>query len=94
MIRTITHEFQACCFLCSAVPHLVLLQSSFFKDGKQRLQTSLIFALLIKRNSDKDCIGEGFDDFQENSFLVQPSVSVWACFPNILKFVFNHSFST
>lgn len=34
-------------------PHLpVLLQSSFFKAGKQGLQISLIFARLIKGNGD------------------------------------------
>lgn len=35
-------------------PLLILFQSSFFKAGKKRLQISLIFAHLIKRNSDKD----------------------------------------
>ena len=43
-------------------PLPISLQSSFFKTEK-RLQISLIFTHLIKRNGDKDWVNEGFDYF-------------------------------
>ena len=43
-------------------PLPISLQSTFFKTEK-RLQISLIFTHLIKRNGDKDWVNEGFDYF-------------------------------
>lgn len=64
VIRILTHEFQACCLQSSAIPtssHVIL------QSWKQKAANFLIFAHLIKRNSNKYWVSEGFDYFHNKS---------------------------